>query len=410
MKTIGMNVRDVRKILADNDFVRTPGSLGEARCAAYFQNACASLGLSALARTFPIPSWEEEYAYLAVDGVEIPCRARLGSPNKNAYGRLRYLEGVTDAALRAVKDCVVLTDRPISQELYRRLLAVGVRAIISTSGDVRDASGEIDVRPITFKRGYNEYIPWVAVHVRDALAIMKRGASKADVRTRMKETRGVSQNVILDFEGESDDTVVVSAHYDSTSLSRGAYDNLSGSIVLLYLAKRLSEMKLARRVRLLWCGAEEWGLLGSLAYCDTQAKDAPQTVLNVNLDMLGCTMGEMVAFSSADEETVSVLEKFGAKNRVPLSVRYGIRSSDSNSFVRAGVPSVSFARYAPASTVQIHTALDTPETVDPRRLLCDAELVARFVCFAANDEEFCKHVTVSEKIRGEVETYFHGKI
>ena len=338
-----MKIKDVRKILADNDFVRTPGSFGEARCAAYFQNACASLGLSALARTFPIPAWEEEYSYLAVDGVEIPCRARLGSPNQSAYGRLRYLAGLTDAALRAVKDSIVLTDRPISQELYRRLLAVGVRAIISTSGDVRDASGEIDVRPITFKRGYNEYIPWVAVHVRDALAVMKRGASKADVRTRMKESRGISQNVILDFEGESDDTVVVSAHYDSTSLSRGAYDNLSGSIVLLYLAERLSEMKLSRRVRLLWCGAEEWGLLGSLAYCDTQAKDAPKTVLNVNLDMLGCTMGEMVAFSSADEETATVLEKFGAKNRVPLSVRHGIRSSDSNAFVRAGVPSVSFA-------------------------------------------------------------------
>ena len=66
--------------------------------------------------------------------------------------------------------------------------------------------------------------------------------------------------------------------------------------------------------------------------------------------------------------------------------------------------------YAPASTVQIHTALDTPEAVDPRQLLRDAETVARFVCFAANDEDFCKHVAISEKIRGEVETYFHGKI
>ena len=48
---------------------------------------------------------------------------------------------------------------------------------------------------------------------------------------------GQSHNVILDLPGEGEDYIVFTAHYDSTSLSQGAYDNMSGSVGLLGLAK-----------------------------------------------------------------------------------------------------------------------------------------------------------------------------
>ena len=46
---------------------------------------------------------------------------------------------------------------------------------------------------------------------------------------------GDSHNVILDLPGETDEMIVLSAHYDSTPLSQGVYDNMSGSVGLLVL-------------------------------------------------------------------------------------------------------------------------------------------------------------------------------
>lgn len=404
-----MNTRHIQQILSDNDYIRTAGSQEEKRCAAYLRAACEKMGLFATVEQFSLPSYREEEAFLSVEGYEIPCRGRLGSPNAEAVGRLYYLSSLSETALRACRDRIVLTERPVGQELYGRLILHGARGIISATGDSRDSDCVADSRPIVFLR--DALIPWVTVHISHALELVRsRIGANTVLRTRQTVDKGSSQNVLLDLPGACEETVVLSAHYDSTSLSRGAYDNLSGCIALLYLAKRLSALPLRRRVRFLWCGAEEWGLLGSLAYCEMHRAEAPSTVLNINLDMLGCVMGEFSAFSSADEETAEVLERFGARRRFPLSARHGIRSSDSNSFVRAGIPAISFARYAPGAQVQIHTPRDTMKEISQRQLLRDAEFIAKFTEFAVNDADFCKNIRISEKIRGEVETYFKGKL
>lgn len=402
-----MNIKAVERILADCAHVRTAGSHEEAACASYFADACRRLGLSVCTEAFPVKRYGEEFSYLAADGREIPCRARLGSPNARAQGRLYHLSSPTEGALRACRDRIVLTERPIGRELYLRLTQHGARGIIGISGDMRDVDRTPDSRPIAFLRDGLPLIPWVTVHVADAVALIRGEAREAVLETRQTVSEGHSQNVIATLSGESEETVVLSAHYDSTALSCGAYDNLSGCIALLAIAERLHGVPLRRTVKLLFCGAEEWGLLGSLAYCEAHRDGA---VLNINLDMLGSVLGEFSAFSSADGETATLLEKFGARHCFPLTAKHGIRSSDSNSFVRAGVPALSFARYAPASQVQIHTPSDVAEAVSARQLLRDAAFVAKFTEFAVNDPDFCNRISISEKIRGEVETYFAGKI
>ena len=44
-------------------------------------------------------------------------------------------------------------------------------------------------------------------------------------------------------------------------------------------------------LRFVWCGSEERGLLGSKAYCEAHEEELKKGVLNVNLDMIGCTTG-----------------------------------------------------------------------------------------------------------------------
>ena len=108
--------------------------------------------------------------------------------------------------------------------------------------------------------------------------------------------------------------------------------------------------------------------------------------------------------------TANFLEKFASRRRFPLSARHGIRSSDSNSFVHAGIPAVSFARYSPASIVQIHTPTDTPDAVSPRQLLCDMNFIAGFVLHAVNDPVFVDSLSIAPSIAEEVSSYFKRKL
>lgn len=59
---------------------------------------------------------------------------------------------------------------------------------------------------------------------------------------------------------------MLSAHYDTTSLSHGAYDNMSGCAGLLGIMEQLKDKELNYGLRFVFCGSEERGLLGSKAY------------------------------------------------------------------------------------------------------------------------------------------------
>ncbi|WP_289481240.1 M28 family peptidase, partial [Klebsiella pneumoniae] len=63
----------------------------------------------------------------------------------------------------------------------------------------------------------------------------------AKIVLKQEEYEGNSHNVILELPGEIDEYIVLTAHYDSTSLSQGAYDNMSGSIGLLGIAEHFSK-------------------------------------------------------------------------------------------------------------------------------------------------------------------------
>jgi hypothetical protein len=103
------------------------------------------------------------------------------------------------------------------------------------------------------------------------------------------------------------------------------------------------------------------------------------------------------------------MTKFLKKQRIPVDVRYRIRSSDSNSFVRVGVPAVSFTRTTADGTHTIHTRYDTAEVVSAKTLLTDIKIIAKFTDFFANSNEIPFSMEISEKIKTEVENYFKRK-
>ncbi|MCL2572123.1 MAG: M28 family peptidase [Defluviitaleaceae bacterium] len=95
-----------------------------------------------------------------------------------------------------------------------------------------------------------------------------------------------SQNVILTVPGQSERTIIVTAHYDSIMVP-GASDNASGTALLLESAYRLLDVDNYFTIKYVFMGAEEIGLLGAFYYVDslTQA-ERNNIVLNINADVL----------------------------------------------------------------------------------------------------------------------------
>ena len=71
--------------------------------------------------------------------------------------------------------------------------------------------------------------------------------------------------------------LIIAAHYDTVEGSPGADDNASGLVVLLEVARALSQMTLSREVRFIAFCLEEEDLLGSLAYA-AQLREANEQI------------------------------------------------------------------------------------------------------------------------------------
>lgn len=115
--------------------------------------------------------------------------------------------------------------------------------------------------------------------------------STARVRVdRIAEPR-ITRNIIAETAtGDPNRVIVIGAHLDSVPRGAGINDNGSGSATILEVAEVFAAQgrEARNKLRFIWWGAEELGLLGSNYYVSqlTQAqRDAIE--MNLNFDMIG---------------------------------------------------------------------------------------------------------------------------
>lgn len=90
--------------------------------------------------------------------------------------------------------------------------------------------------------------------------------------------------------GDPNNVVIIGSHLDSVDAGPGINDNGSGSSANLQIALQFTEnvANPVNRVRFIWYGAEEEGLLGSYFYVRSlDAAEKSRVALNLNFDMLG---------------------------------------------------------------------------------------------------------------------------
>lgn len=153
----------------------------------------------------------------------------------------------------------------------------------------------------------------------------------------------------------SDELVVVTSHYDhlgmggsrADSIYNGAYDNASGTALLINLAQAFARLpeRPARSVLFLAVTAEESGLLGSGYYVRHPLFPLTSTVANINVDganLWGRTKDVVVIGaeeSSLEEIVAGAARAEGLRLSGDRAPEQGyLFRSDQFSFMKAGVP------------------------------------------------------------------------
>ena len=403
-----MDAKRIMKIFEDTAYVRMGGSIDELKAAEYLKGKCAELGLQAEIVPFDVDMATIQEAKLLIDGEAIPCKGYFNAGNADLEAPFYYLRSNDKYSLSQCKGKIVMIDGYMGYWIYQDIRENGAVGFITYSGNANYADREIDQRELRAHVHKGNKLPGVNINVKDAIRLIDKGAKTARIILRQHEYVGQSRNVVLDIPGEADEYIAFSAHYDSTSLSQGAYDNMSGSVGILGIAEHFAKNPHRYGLRFIWCGSEERGLLGAKAYCASE-EAMKNCVLNINLDMIGCIMGKFIACATAEEKLVSYLEYFGAEQGFSISARQGVYSSDSTPFADKGVPAISFARMAPPNTATIHNSYDTMAVMSGEQMVEDIQFLVAFSDRMANAVRIPVAKEIPDNMKEKLDEYLSRK-
>ncbi len=177
----------------------------------------------------------------------------------------------------------------------------------------------------------------------------------------IETTRATVNNVLAWLPGQTDEYVIVGAHYDHLGrgnfdslapsqigqIHPGADDNASGTAGVLELARLLAPQRgqLKRSILFMNFAGEELGLLGSAAWVKDPTRPLPKAVAMINMDMIGRIKDDKVYIGGVGTGSTfkSVLEQ--AQKDAPFKIEYsagGYASSDHTSFVSKKIPVLFF--------------------------------------------------------------------
>ena len=382
-----MNANQIMKIFEETAYVRMGGSPEELKAAEYLKEQCAKLGLEAQIVPFQVDMATIHTAKLYADGVEVPCKGYFCAGSAELEAPFYYLRSNDAYSLSQCRGKIVMIDGYLGYWMYQDLLENGAVGFITYDGNINYADCDIDQRELRSYVSKGNKIPGVNINAKSAVELIKRDVKSAKIVLEQEEYKADSHNVILDLPGEVDEYIVLSAHYDSTSLSQGAYDNMSGSVGILAVAEYFATHPHRYGLRFIWCGSEERGLLGAKAYCaDEEA--LKKIVLNINLDMIGCTMGKFIACCTTEESLTHYIKYFGMEFGMSVRAYQDVYSSDSTPFADKGVPALSFARATSPNTGTIHNSYDTIALMRGEQMEEDIAFITAFTDRMAN-AKFC---------------------
>jgi aminopeptidase YwaD len=234
---------------------------------------------------------------------------------------------------------------------------------------------------------------------------------KVDFDVDVRHDTKTVHNVLAYLPGETDEYVVIGAHYDHLGLGDenslapsqigqvhpGADDNASGTAGVIELARWFSKQpKQKRGILFMTYAGEELGLLGSEWYVNHPILPLAKAVSMINMDMIGRIRdGKVFLAGSGTGSTLAGLlneVKPPAPLQIDLSEKAGYGASDHTSFTTKGVPVLFFFSGLHGD---YHKPSDTADKIDAGDAAKLLDYVGDLTAHLANDPVRPQYVRVA---------------
>ena len=223
--------------------------------------------------------------------------------------------------------------------------------------------------------------PTVFISGTDAERLRGMEGARARVRVGGRFVPGVvARNVVAELRGESDEAIVVSAHYDSVWRGPGVIDNATGVEGLRRIAEELAGRGHVRSLIFIAFTAEEIGCVGSRQWVfDAEVSgELGRVKACVNLDCIAHgERFELLASPPALRDRLGLFAReLDLQDRYDLHVDEAGPGVDAFAFHEKGIPSATLCHFP---YDEYHLPAETMELVDERRLEDSVELATLLI-------------------------------
>ncbi len=399
-------------------FVRWGGTEEELKAAKLLLGEIESFGGKGEIKDFEIPankliktSIKVVAPYEAEIADFLPFTISGSFPEGGVELELFYAENCSETALYGIKDLsgkAVLVNE-LNIDIYKKLCELKAGAILVIHGKWYQSGENWDFLPRALRPTFLEFgkIPTFYVWAKDATEMVKNGAEKLHIELVQEEYTATSRNVLAVIEGSEikDESIVITAHYDSVQVGTGSWDNATGSATIMSIYKHFLANPPKRTLRFVWCGSEEQGLYGSKAYVEQNEELVKNEIkFCFNFDMCGTVLGPNNVFVTGGEELKNYAEAFCKEYGMNAEIRHGVHSSDSAPFADKGVPSLGLSRGS--KTADIHTRYDLMFPLSAEQLVKDGEFAIAFIDRVANSYRLPVGTGMPKDMVEKIDKYF----
>ncbi|MCM1237383.1 MAG: M28 family metallopeptidase [Ruminococcus flavefaciens] len=412
-------MKEIMDFVKELSFVRTAGSEEEKRAGKLIleeiNRTAEEAGREDIRgeyMTFQIPDAKVTKCSVQAAGREIPCAPFLRSGNIDRECGLVYLDDASEIDFSGAGDLegkVVLLNRLTDEEVYKRLVEHKATAFLVMQGKYYFSEKEASLYPRRLREHFtrNGVIPGFMIPAADALRLVQEGTKEVHLVLEQEETESESRNVSAVIEGSDlkEQSIVLTAHYDSVPVGTGSWDNATGAAALLAIYRHFAVHPSRRTLRFLWCGSEELGLLGSKAYVEQNKELLEKIVFCFNFDMCGTALGANRICVTGEKELQTFVEQYCKITGYSATIKSEVHSSDSAPFCDNGIPALGLSRGT--ATAEIHTIHDLLPTLSEKEMQKNVEFAVRMIGDVANAAVIPVKRGMSEEIQKKLDEYFH---
>lgn len=412
-------MKELMEIVKELSFVRIGGSAEEKKAAELIMGevnrAAQEAGREDIRgeyETFRIPDAKVSKCSVHAAGREIPCVPFLQSGNIDRECELVYLDEASEidfAGVGNLEGKVVLLNKLADEDVYKRLAEHKAAAFMVMQGKYYFSAEEASMYPRRLREHFmrNGVIPGFAITAADALWLVREEVEKVHLTLEQENTEPESQNITAVIEGTDlkEESIVLTAHYDSVPVGTGSWDNATGTAALLAIFRHFAAHPARRTLRFVWCGSEELGLLGSKAYVEQHKELLEKVVFCFNFDMCGTVLGANKIIVTGEKELQTFAEQYCKITGYSAEFGVGVHSSDSAPFCDNEIPALGLSRET--VTASIHTIHDLMPTLSEKAICRNVEFAVRIIGDVANAAVIPVKKGMPEETKKELDKYFH---